>query len=515
MLRRSFMGLVACLAVAIPAWGQDAGKQSAAILEKVAPYIQQTTVGVVHLNLEQVDVEATMKSLRGFLTEPLVPQQEFVTGTKKMVELKAKLREVGIKEVVVVADIASQPDFRPVVVVFLEEGKTGEPMVEQFQKEFHLDRAEKLPGKVVLGSAATIDRLKAGQPVVRPDLMAAMAATNPGAVRVAIGIPTEVKRVFSQMIPPLPPEVPVDAKKMTNDFSWFNFSLQLNGELAAQAHLESASAETAAEFGKLFQLGKQYLEQDKNVPGEVKTLVGVFTPQVKGSGVSLSMDAKTLAATQQVQQMLQGILGKSRQAASASMSMNNMKQFMLAMHNYHDTIGHFPMAASVKKDGKRLMSWRVYLLPYLEQAPLYNEFHLDEPWDSDHNKKLIAKMPKIFAAPTLPAELAEKGMTTYVVPVGKGTLFGRDKSVKLQEVTDGTSNTGAILEANAKNAVIWTKPDDIDVDADGLLSKLEVSDGTFMLAFADGSVRRIKLNIDPKVLKHILQMADGNVVEIP
>ena len=63
--------------------------------------------------------------------------------------------------------------------------------------------------------------------------------------------------------------------------------------------------------------------------------------------------------------------------------------------------------------------------------------------------------------------------------------------------------------------MIWTKPDDVDVDADGLLKKLQENDGTFMVAFADGSVRRIKLTIAPNMLKFLLQMSDGNVVDIP
>ena len=86
-------------------------------------------------------------------------------------------------------------------------------------------------------------------------------------------------------------------------------------------------------------------------------------------------------------------------AARRAQSMNNLKQFALAMHNYHDTNGKFPAASSFDKDGKPLLSWRVHVLPYLEQAELYKQFHLDEPWDSEHNKKLIEKMPNVLASP--------------------------------------------------------------------------------------------------------------------
>ncbi len=79
--------------------------------------------------------------------------------------------------------------------------------------------------------------------------------------------------------------------------------------------------------------------------------------------------------------------------------MNNLKYIGLAMHNYLDANSHFPPAASVDKAGKPLLSWRVMILPYIDQDQLYKQFHLDEPWDSEHNKKLIDKMPQIYASP--------------------------------------------------------------------------------------------------------------------
>src|SRR5205807_5126217 len=86
-------------------------------------------------------------------------------------------------------------------------------------------------------------------------------------------------------------------------------------------------------------------------------------------------------------------------AAGRVQSTNNLRQIAIAMHSYHGTHNEFPAAYSTSKDGKPLLSWRVEILPYIEQGALFNEFHLDEPWDSEHNKKLIERMPTIFAAP--------------------------------------------------------------------------------------------------------------------
>jgi len=99
----------------------------------------------------------------------------------------------------------------------------------------------------------------------------------------------------------------------------------------------------------------------------------------------------------------------ARASAARVQSMNNLKMLALALHNYYNANKHFPLPASSSKDGKPLLSWRVYILPYLEQDSLFRQFHLDEPWDSPHNRTLIDKMPSIYR---LPMSKTEKGERT-------------------------------------------------------------------------------------------------------
>ena len=106
------------------------------------------------------------------------------------------------------------------------------------------------------------------------------------------------------------------------------------------------------------------------------------------------------------------------------------------------------------------MSWRVALLPYLEQGDLYNKFKLDEPWDSPNNKPLLKEMPQVFLCPDLTK--AEPFTTTYRGFSGSGSMFETDRSISFADVTDGTSNTIAVAES--KDAVPWTKPDDLPFD---------------------------------------------------
>jgi hypothetical protein len=201
---------------------------------------------------------------------------------------------------------------------------------------------------------------------------------------------------------------------------------------------------------------------------------------------------------------------KVRASAARAQSVNNLKQLGLAMHNFHDVNGRFPPAAVYSKDGKPLLSWRVLLLPYLEGNALYNEFHLDEPWDSEHNKKLLARMPKVFAVPS--DEKANAAHEThYQAFVGKGTVFEGKKGIRITEITDGTSNT--IMFAEAAKAVPWTRPQDLPFDPSQPLPKLGgLFPQGFNTTFCDGSVHFLRNTIKPETLKFLIMRNDGQVI---
>jgi hypothetical protein len=188
---------------------------------------------------------------------------------------------------------------------------------------------------------------------------------------------------------------------------------------------------------------------------------------------------------------------------------NNIKQIAIAFHNYESSFGHLPQRALCGPGDKPLLSWRVAILPFIEQEALYRQFKLDEPWDSDHNKKLIGKMPEVYKAPARAA--AGPGETFYQVFAGPKTLFPTPaEKVRFTHILDGTSNT--FLLAEAGKSVPWTKPEDIEI-TDKMLPKLGGQFETFLhIAMCDGSVRRVSRKAPEKSLRIYIDPKDGLVL---
>jgi hypothetical protein len=165
---------------------------------------------------------------------------------------------------------------------------------------------------------------------------------------------------------------------------------------------------------------------------------------------------------------------------------NNLKQLALAMHGYHDEHKKFPAAAICDKNGKPLLSWRVAILPYVEQKPLFDQFNLDEPWDSEHNINLLGRMPQVFVRPL---GSAKPGETHYRVFVGGGAGFEICDALRFKDIKDGTGKTIMIVEA--AESVPWTKPDELVYDPNAPLPELGASStkSYFIAAFFDGHVQ--------------------------
>jgi len=192
-------------------------------------------------------------------------------------------------------------------------------------------------------------------------------------------------------------------------------------------------------------------------------------------------------------------------------SAGKMRRIVEAIHKYREAHGNkLPGPAILDAEGKSVLSWRVDLLPYLGEDALYKQFRRNEPWDSPHNKALLAKMPNVYAA--VEGVKVEPGHTFYQAFVGKGTSFEPGETLDIPDFTDGTVNTIAFVEAT--KTVPWTKPTDLTYSKERPLPRLGGQfDDDITVAFVSGDVRFLdKKEVDEATLRALISRDGGEPV---
>ena len=198
---------------------------------------------------------------------------------------------------------------------------------------------------------------------------------------------------------------------------------------------------------------------------------------------------------------------------------NQMKEIGLAMHNYESAHLTLPDTAIRDENGKALLSWRVSLLPYLEHDELFNQFKLDESWDSEHNKKLIPLVPSVYINHFTYFTEGETYKTNMLLPVSVGlprsqsTLFAEGRGREMNAITDDPAETIMLVAARSDLNVTWTKPGDLPFNPED--PGYGVSSGEkkmFMVLMADRSVKVPEEKMTPEKLLSLFTYAGNDHV---
>ncbi len=289
---------------------------------------------------------------------------------------------------------------------------------------------------------------------------------------------------------------------------------------AADAQETATALKTLAALG----LGEE-VKRMRRMEGDDSAMAKVLVLLAKTMNAATVKQADndvTVAATfdlgAESAKLLADLPGTASDAAIRSISSNNLKQIGLGFHSYHDANNRLA-SNTYDKAGKPLLSWRVHILPQMEQNELYKEFKLDEPWDSENNKKLIAKMPVFYSLPGVKTE--KPGMTHYrsfISPMKRNSI----RAIMMEQntpassfawVTDGLSNSFLCIEAD--DACVWTEPNDIPFDPKG---KVAIKGGLlvkdrFQALFGDGTVRSLSAKMPEATLKAYITINGGEVID--
>lgn len=324
--------------------------------------------------------------------------------------------------------------------------------------------------------------------------LAAALESSQDPLGVALAIPPAV---FSFLIQSAPKDGSPMSKAVSTlvDLKWFRIAgsppdSKLKGDAAFN------QPEQAAEFAKLV----NSVVSAEFGAGKNLNLLEVAEDRVKL--VNLSENP--------LRQMLNNVQIAARTAENQS----RLSMLGLAMLNYESTYSAFPPQALADKTGKRLLSWRVLILPFLGEKGLYDQFHLDEAWDSPHNLALLEKMPEMYrSAADIGASELKPGYTRFVAPLAANSIMGKvGTPTRLREVADGLSNTILLVQSTPSAAVPWTKPEDLKVDLNNPISGMAGDKEPFFLTlFADSSSRRIEATVSKESLLAYIGKDEGTV----
>jgi hypothetical protein len=532
-----FIATSVVTAIAISSLAARGLAAEAAQASNLAAFVNDDTFIVEHIDILTLpNAKGDDGKLFSVLLLPEQTRRELSPALQVFDQFVASFRSIGVESVQVVAGLADIHEHGgPLLVFRTAPGSDTIKVVEMLaplikpagQWWSNVDAQVHGENTVLVGSAATLKRYRSLKSKARPDLLDPLGKlTQAGYAVSAVFCPgPDFRRVVRELWPQFEGPLAPLRGELADEWLHFEFAAFAAPGSVPQVTLQSKTAAGAQTFVELLHALPAAAEQWPDLGNErqaikqgLEMILSVVPPQQDGSRVTISLPTEE-AQLNRLLPLFGNVAGTAMATAHRDRRMMQFRDIGLAILNYENVRKHYPAAAAIRsKDGKPLLSWRVAILPYLEGGnELVRQFHLDEPWDSPHNRKLITKMPGLFADPDPAlAHLAKAGKTTFVVPAAPETIFFNDEGSKIQDVTDGTAKTIMAVEVEPLRAVVWTKPDDWEVDVQNPLRGVQRDDRKeFIALFADGHIEVIPVNVDFKKLRGLLTRAGGELFDWP
>lgn len=487
---------------------------SATVAESVSSFLLPDDVLFVQMDLAEIQAIREHIARRAAKGDELRSLDRFL---EPLVKTSKALQQRQIRQVFVIYS-GQQLIYHDPTVVVLVAGVDASKAVEQVLQPFGVVRTITREGRhaVVLGPPERLAAIvRAGGAWDREQELANALATLDDSSVKAVLLTNDWMRVLREFRPEMPEGIDVTAEQLasmlrsigiafwaTPDEVSMRLVIQANGEDAART-LHTTLAQFAEWVGPALDL--RVGESDENMALVVSWLM----PRVEGDRLvkEVPNGLSLLARTE-----LQWLSVLPNRTLRNAQHREQIERLASAALRFESHYGGLPPTASYDEQGKPLLSWRVHLLPFLGEGDLYARFRLNEPWDSPHNRELIAEMPAIYLTRRL--ERRENGKTGYLAPVGPTCVFHGRTGISMQDISDGPSNTILFVEATPEHAVTWTQPLDWEVD---LANPMEVLNGPDDLEFiycrADMTGHAESTSIDPERMRRLLQRNDGRTLD--
>jgi hypothetical protein len=497
-------------------WAAEA-PSVAADVAMVQPFIGETTALVVKVDPLLLSLPLVSDALKSAV---LGSEEAYRAGTREAAKWFETLRAAaGRQPVYVTVGIPLSKSEWP-VFLFLKET----PEADRKQLVACLSTVVEMQscvrdGVIVAMPGGKADVAAALSTLVRSPrqgLAEAFQAVEKYPIQLLLLPPDYVRRTVIELMPKLPRHLGGGSSDvLTRGLVWAALGVdpeKLRAVLVVKSASEEAARGLAEHLPKLARSAYETLPEFKQrmPPKTFESVLPLVAPQVDGDRFVLRFEAvEPNGGGLQLVTMLAAAVGER---LYGQRNTDSFKQILVAMHNYHDTYNVFPPRDEVRDaSGKSKLSWRVHLLPFVDETKLHDEFHLDEPWDSPHNSKLIDRMPKVYKSPRFGIR---PGRTTFLAPVGEDTVFGGQKATRISDIDDGSSNTVVLIEVKPELAVPWTAPQDCAFDPKSPGQGLQVGDdGRFLAGLADGSVNRFRGNIPAELLLRLFRKSDRQPID--
>lgn len=463
-------------------------------------YLESSTIAVAQVDLSRVDLPATAKFVQTNFPEMM--DTKSIDGIQSAAgAIIVTLRGAGVTKVYATLSTFELMRGHVVWILPCSKPEAARAPLESILAMLPSDLGYKVhlnSDSVVVSTDAVWSRLSKFPKAERRALSNAMDQTANVPFSMVVNVREELRSEIMGVLPErLPSGSPIafSPKALMEDI----ISLQL--VIEAPLHLQgilSANCRDAQSAKRVVALAQQFVQ-----------MTGLSSLQCteaeKQARVSCGGDAFVT--------LVRNLTQSTRMGSAEMQQSNNLKQIVLALLNFESVYKGFPPRMTVSEKGTPLLSWRVFLLPFIAEQALYNEFHLDEPWDSPHNLKLVERMPAAYQSMQFP-EL-KLGHTLVQMPLQTGSAWNgnENRMLKFQDLTDGTSNTICFVVAPKDKGVVWTKPEDFRLEADNPVTSLFADRELIEVALFDGSIQRLERTIKADILKAMMTHASGEVVE--